>query len=275
VRPHFSPDGTRLAITLNRDVWAYDWQRDITTRLTFEGDVTYSAWSPDARYLVFQSPNGGMSWTRGDGAGKPQPLTRTINPEWPWSFSPDGHRLAYQEQAAQTGWDIWTVPIQDAGGRLQAGQPEVFLQTPFNDRNPAFSPDGRWIAYSSTESGAEQVYVRAFPDTGGKWLISNGRQPVWSRASRELLFRSEDNQIMLAPYTVIGDSFVAEKVRPWSETRIANVNLNGTYDLASDGKRVAALLPADTAMRQQAQNRVILLENFFDELQRILSSAKR
>jgi len=125
------------------------------------------------------------------------------------------------------------------------------------------------MAYSSNESGSFQVYVRAFPDKGGKWQISNGGGvlPIWSGNGHDLFFRTGDNQIMVAGYTVKGDSFVADKPQVWSETRIANVGLPN-YDLSPDGKRVAALIPAATAEDQQAQNHVIVLMNFFDEVRR-------
>jgi serine/threonine-protein kinase len=160
--------------------------------------------------------------------------------------------------------------VENDAAALRAGKPEIFLQTLFDERQPSFSPDGRWLAYSSNESGPSQVYVRAFPDKGGKWQVSNGdgNQPVWSRNGRELLFRTDDNQIMVAPYAVKGDSFLAGKPQAWSPQRLANVQLNGTYDLAPDGKRIAALMPAATPEAGQAQNHVIFLDNFFDELQR-------
>ena len=135
-----------------------------------------------------------------------------------------------------------------------------------------FSRDGRWLAYTSNESGTHQVYVRAFPDRGGKLQISNGggRYPVWSNNGRELFFRTDDNRIMVAAYKVKGDSFVADQPRVWSEKRIADMGsaIIGNYDLAPDGKRVVALMPAETAKAQQAQNKVVFLMNFFDELRR-------
>jgi serine/threonine-protein kinase len=157
----------------------------------------------------------------------------------------------------------------DASG-LRAGKPEAFLQTPFDERQGAFSPDGRWLAYSSNESGTYQIYVRAFPDKGGKWQISNsgGVEPVFSRNGRELFFRTEDNQIMVASYAVKGGSFVADRPRVWSEKRLANLGVVPNYDLAPDGKRIVALMPVETAEGQKAQNQVIFLENFFDEVRR-------
>jgi Tol biopolymer transport system component len=154
---------------------------------------------------------------------------------------------------------------------LRAGKPEVFLQTPADERYASFSPDGRWMAYASDESGTFQIYVRAFPDKGGKWQISNsgGFYPMWSRTGHELFFEALDNHIMAAAYTVNGDSFVADKPRVWSEKRLAgSVNNVRNVDLAPDGKRIVALMPVETAEAQKAQSQVIFLENFFDELQR-------
>jgi hypothetical protein len=126
------------------------------------------------------------------------------------------------------------------------------------------------MAYDTNESGAYQVYVRAYPDKGGKWQISNsgGVYPVWSRSGHELFFRTEDSQIMVANYAVKGDSFVGDKPRVWSEKKIANIGFLSNYDLAPDGKRIAALMPVDTPEDQRAQSHVIFLENFFDEVRR-------
>jgi Tol biopolymer transport system component len=270
MRPMLSPDGSRLAISTSSDIWVYEWQRDTMTRLTF-GPATsiYPIWSPDGRYILYEAP-GGIFWTRSNGSGKPQLLTQSKNAQYPWSFSPDGKRLAFAELDSKTSYDLWTVPLESDSAGLRAGKPEVFLQTPASERHSSFSPDGRWMAYSSDESGSYQVYVRAFPDKGGKWQISNsgGVYPVWSRNGHELFFRTEDNQIMVASYTVKGDSFVADKPRAWSEKKIANIGLLANYDLAPDGKRVVALMPVETGEDQKAQSHVIFLENFFDEVRR-------
>jgi serine/threonine-protein kinase len=270
VRPSLSPDGNSLAISTS-DIWVYEWQRDTMTRLTFgPGSSVYPLWSPDGRYILFQASGGGIFWTRSDGSGKPQPLTQSKNAQLPWSIPADGKRLAFHETNPETGYDLWTVALESDGTGLRAGNPEPFLQTPFDERHPSFSPDGRWMAYDSDESGNFQVYVRAFPDKGGKWQISGsgGVYPVWSRNGRELLFRTEDNQIMVAGYTVKGDSFVANKPQVWSEKRIANIGLLANYDLAPDGKRIAALIPAEAPEAQKSQSHVIFLENFFDEVRR-------
>jgi len=269
--PSLSPDGKRLAISTT-DIWVYEGQRDTMTRLTFgPGASTNPIWSPDGRYILFQA-EGGMFWTRSDGSGKPQPLTQNKNTQYPWSLTADGKRLAFMEQSPETAYDLWIVPLESDAGGLRAGKPEPYLRTPFNEVEGSFSPDGRWLAYSSSESGSFQVYVRPFPNKGGKWQISNsgGLETVWSRNGRELFFRTEDGQIMVASYMVKGDSFVADKPRVWSEKRLAGFGNYAVYDLAPDGKRIAALMPTGTPEELKAQNHVIFLENFFDEVRRKL-----
>jgi serine/threonine protein kinase/Tol biopolymer transport system component len=269
LRPSLSPDGTRLAIG-NPDIRVYDWQRDTMTRLTFGAGARSPIWSPDGRYILFQAP-GGMFWTRSDGSGKSQSLTQSNNPQFPWSITTDGKRLAFHE-LNRTSNNIWTVALENDGTALRAGKPEPFSQNRFDEIYPSFSPDGRWLAYTSNESGSYQVYVRAFPGKEGKWQISNSESalPEWAHNSHELFFRTLDNQIMVASYTVRGDSFVADKPRVWSEKKIANVGGFPNYGLAPDGKRIAALMPVEGTQVEESQNHVIFLENFFDELRRKL-----
>jgi hypothetical protein len=132
--------------------------------------------------------------------------------------------------------------------------------------------------YGSNESAKYEMYVMAFPDKGGKWQISNagGVYPVWSGNGRELFFRGDDNRIMVATYAEKADSFVPDKPRVWSDRQLANLGTVGAsnYDLAPDGKRIAALMPAETTEAQQTQSHVIFLLNFADELQRKVPTGK-
>ena len=285
LNPRLSPDGQRLALEMtegsSRDVWIYDLHRATPQRLTFGGPGNNPApvWTPDGRYIVFTRLGEGIFGIRADGTGKPQPLTQSKNSQIAFSFRPDGSRLAFQELNARLVFGIWTVPIENDGTGIHAGKPEVFLQTQFNSRHPAFSPDGRWLAYASDESGNYQVYVRAFADTGSKWQISNngGMNPEWSHARRELFFRTEDSEmIMVAKYAVNGDSFTSFEPRVWAKNRLANTGVIGpNYDLASDGKRIVTIMPANNSETQQSQSHVTFLLNFFDELrQRVPIDAK-
>jgi serine/threonine protein kinase len=281
-RPSLSPDGQRLALEVTdgvgADIWVYDWQRDTMTRLTFTGNNESPVWSPDGRYIVFRTVGAGMSVTRSDGAGKPQPLAQSKNAQFPWSFTADGKRMAFEEADPKTQYDLWTVPVESDGAALRAGKPEVFLEAPAAEMDPVFSPDGRWMAYSSNESGTFQIYVRAFPDKGGKWQISNagGGYPMWSRTGHDLFFETLDNRTMAAAFTVKGDSFVADKPRVWSDRQLGGVVNNlKNIDLAPDGKRIAALLAVGAPKgAQEAQSHVVFLENFFDELRRRVPAGK-
>jgi serine/threonine-protein kinase len=268
-----SPDGKRVSFGITgptgQDLWVYDLQRDALTRLTFGGVCFSPVWTPDGEFIVFGAIGKGIYWTRADGAGQPQPLIQSKHWQQPFSITGEGKRLAYSE-SVQNG-QIWTVSLQEQSRRLIAGEPEQFLKSEFSDFHPAFSPDGRWLAYTSNESGKDEVYVRPFPSpasgAGGKWQISSsgGRLPIWSQTKRELLYETGRNldQLMTVSYAVNGDSFVAEKPTVW------NQNLSGLdIDLAPDGKRVAVVTPLDTPDAQKDGHEMTFLFNFFDELRR-------
>lgn len=205
------------------------------------------------------------------------------NPEnrlTPHSISRDGKYLAYMEAGGDTHYDIWTLPIDWRDPEHpKAGKPEVFLRTPANEGEPAFSPDGRWLAYTANEGPNYEVYVRPFPANarGGKWQVSSGggTYPVWSQKGNELFYQAQD-RIMVATYTVRGDSFTADKPRVWSEAKLARPTTLAMrrFDVAPDGRRVAALAPVAASDAQQTPNHVIFLENFFDELRRRVPVSK-
>jgi Tol biopolymer transport system component len=272
-QPRLSPDGKLLALSIaeggGQDIWVYDWQRDAMMRLTSGGEAyAFPVWTSDGRYVVFTSATGVMFSARADGASKPQPLIPSKSGQFPWSVSPDGKRLAFAE-SGQGGADIWTVPVEADAGGLKAGKAEVLFQSPASEVFPAFSPDGRWIAYRTFESGTSEIEVRSFPDKGGKWLISTsgGAVPVWSPNGRELFYRTEDQRIMVVTYSATGDVFVAEKPRLWTEKRLA-VNNARNLDIAPDGTRFVALMPAGAPDEQKTQSHVIFLQNFSDEVRR-------
>jgi Tol biopolymer transport system component len=277
-----SPDGKRLAFSMSSgtgmDIWVKDLDRDTPSRLSFVAGVSRSpVWTPDGKNIVFRSDNSpapGLYWIRSDGSGEAQRLTDGKLSEWPFSFSPDGKRLAFTGDGNGGSFDIFTAPVEGDPGRgalgVRLGKPELFLGTPFAEGYSRFSPDGRWLAYQSNESGTFEVYVRPFPGPGGRWQISmgGGLYPVWSRDGRELLFATLDQRVMAVGYSVSGDSFAAGKPRVWSGTRLLNVAGAQVYDLAPDGKRLAAILASDDASAQKLPTHLTFLLNFFDELRR-------
>lgn len=232
--PALSPDGNRVAFTLGGDVWEYDLKRAVMVRLTFGGGYGNPLWTADGQYVVFRAA-GGIFWIHAGGAGRPEPLIQSNNRQLPWSFTPDGKRLAFVEIDPATGADIWTLPVETTGSGLRAGKPEVFLQTPVQERSPMFSPDGQWLAYMSNESGTYQVYVQAFPHKAGKRQISTDRggYPAWSRNGHELFFwgLGGHSQLMAVSYKARGDSFVTDKPRVWSK-RIVGFGSTRSYDPA-------------------------------------------
>src|SRR5262249_48758082 len=134
-----------------------------------------------------------LYWQRADGTGEIQRLTQSPNSQYPSSFHPSGKYLAFDENSAETAFDLMILPIEgDETSGWKPGKPTVFVKSMAAEREPMFSPDGRWIAYYSDESGNYEVYVRPFPGPGGKWQISTtgGTYPVWSRTRHELLYRT-------------------------------------------------------------------------------------
>jgi serine/threonine-protein kinase len=269
--PTLSPDGRRLALISAGDIWVYELGRGNMTRLTFGGGYGLPVWTTDSRYLIFRGARG-MLWARAEGTGQPQVLTQSGNPQNPQSFAPDGKQLAFVEIAPATGADIWTVPVKSDASGLRAGKPEVFLQTPFHERGPTFSPDGRWIAYFSNESGNYRVYVDSFPQKGDKRQVSADgySSPAWSRNGKDLFFVQfrAPGQLMAVSYKSRGGSFVTDQPRLWSR-EIALFTATKSYESAPDGKRIVVLLPAVTP--QEPHDRLIFLLNFFDELRRRVS----
>ena len=196
----------------------------------------------------------------------------------PWSFSPDGRRLAYREQNPEAGLDLWTLSLDLTDpDHPKPGKPELFLRTPASETNPRFSPDGRWIAYRSNESGNPEIYVRPFPaGSGGKWQISSGGGlfALWSNNGRELFYETSDHRIMVVNYTMNGESFIPGKPRLWSEKQLFNPAVLSNLDLAPDGKRFAVLTEPDTAGGEKGSVHVTMLLNFFDDLRRRVPISK-
>jgi serine/threonine-protein kinase len=210
-----------------------------------------------------------MYWIRSDGAGEIQRLTED-GLYYPYSFTPDGKRLCFNRTVQARAPDLYTAAIEGDLDHPKLGTPEAFLATPFVEAYGMFSPDGRWVAYMSQESGANEIYVRPFPGPGGRWQISTagGNLPVWSPHRNELLFQGLDDRVMVVSYTAKNGSFIADKPRAWSEKPVLNHGTFSMWDIAPDGKRPAAILPEQTQQNPRPQTHVTFLLNFADELQR-------
>jgi Tol biopolymer transport system component/predicted Ser/Thr protein kinase len=292
--PRFSPDGKRLALNIRNgtsggaDLHLFDLERETLSRLTSTGKETYAVsypvWTPDGKHIVVRHPapaGSGLAWYRADGAGEAQLLLESANNLWPSGFSPDGKVLAFNRNSPETLVDLWTLPLDLSDPEHpKAGKPQVFVQTPAAEYGAAISPDGKWVAYASSESGVNEVYVKPFlasgGGSGGRWQISagGGQWPLWAPDGRVLYFTSLDNHILVADVEVRGDAFVSGKPRLWSPTPIRNVGGNLSYAIHPDGKRFA-VFPAPEALPEEKGNaHVTFLQNFTDELRRKVAGAK-
>ncbi len=275
--PRFSPDGNRLALTIDhgdkgREIHIYDWRRGSMSQLTFTGDVNlHPVWSPDGKFIVFESssPHGyGIGLIRADGSGPLQRLAENNGLMIPTSFTPDGRRLAYFQLNAPGRFEIWTAPFNASDpDHPELVKPKIFLSTSFYEWNPIFSPDGRWIAYTSSESGRNEIYVRPFPGPGGKWQISaaGANEAVWSLSGYELYFKAADGRIMVSDYKATNDSFLAGKPQVWSDSPIGSTLFGGNFNQSQDGRRFA-VLPRRDAPVDNGSVHVTFVLNFLDEL---------
>jgi serine/threonine protein kinase/Tol biopolymer transport system component len=286
--PRFSPDGQKLALDISdgkqRDIWVYEWARDTLTQLTFDpGDDRLPVWTPDGRRIVFASDRAkagilNLYEVNADGTGEVTRLTDSPDTQLPNSWHPSGKFLAFQANRAKTGPDLMILPMEgDAARGWTPGKPTVFLSTPANEGAAMFSPDGRWIAYFSSDGSRSDVYVRPFPGPGGTWRVSTagGIYPRWSAITHELLFLPTlaQGKIMAAPYAVVGESFRADTPQIWSPTDYQGASAtNAAYDLHPDGKRLAVRAAQDHG--SAVQNQVVFVSNFADYLRKIVPGTK-
>jgi Tol biopolymer transport system component len=246
--PRVSPDGTRVALTLDRgdkgrEIEVYDWHRGALTQLTFTGEVNlFPVWSPDGRYIVFESssPNGyGIGLVRSDGSGGLQRLSENAGLMIPSSFSPDGKWLAYNTtNVAATGW-VAPFDASDAD-HPRLGPPRAFDA---NGASAVFSPDGRWLAYHSGQSGRQEVYVRLASGKGGKVAVSasGGGSPVWDPTAHRLFFRAADGHLMVVGYAINDGVFSPGVPRIWCSTIIGRTPFGRDFSLSADGTRFVVL----------------------------------
>jgi serine/threonine protein kinase/Tol biopolymer transport system component len=238
-----SSDDRRVAVVStsgtpeNRDIWIMDAQRGMQTRFTFDaGNDNAPVWSPDNLRIVFQGTREGSSALRqksADGTLKEEVLLPVDAGTTPTDWSAGGRYIAYATPQVTLGsYDIWALPL--FGDR----KPFTLVETPFNERNAVFSPDDRWLAYQSNESGQTQIYVQPFPATGGKFQVSRngGAQPVWRSDSKELFFISSDSRMMATE--TAGGRFDADPTPLFTVATIANDAAFGPqYAVAKDGQR--------------------------------------
>ena len=237
--PRLSPNGTQAALDIrdqDRDIWIWDMERTGLRRFTFDPVFEqFPVWTPNGQHVVFNTSRREIFQQQADGAGAPELLRQASAQRYPNSITPDGTTLIFREDSQTTGHDVMTLSLE---GEASA---QPLIQTRFDEQNGEISPDGRWLAYQSNESGSYEIYVRPFPDvSGGRWQVSNGggREPLWARNGRELFYVSERGALMTA--TVDGGAAFTSGVPTELFTGrfffSNSINLGRTYDVAPDGR---------------------------------------
>ena len=269
-RPRVSPDGTRVAVDIvdgdNTDVWIWDLARETLTQLTFdEGVDDFPLWTPDSARVVFRSSRegGGLFWKAADGTGQVERLKEGA--ARPNAWAADG-RLIF-EQAR----DIGVLTME--GERTV----EMLLDAEFREAAPALSPDGRWLAYLSNETGTPLIYVQPFPNIDdGLWNVSLGfgADPVWSPDGRELFYRSRPDLMVAQIETE--PTFSSRTPEPLfsisSYGMVGGPGIGRRFDLAPDGDRFIVRTPgtAEQTSDDDPFNGLIFVENWFEELKRLV-----
>ena len=257
-----SPDGTRVAVTVrgadNTDVWIWDLSDETLTRLTFDAAVDeFPLWTLDGERVVFRSERegSGLFWKATDGTGSAERLVANTNVRAPWTWAADG-RLIFDDEGGQR---ISILTIEGSPSR------DLLFETEFNEAFMAISPDGRWIAYMSDESGQNEVYVLPFPSLDdGRWQVSTsgGGSPVWSPTGRELFYRGPGT-LMVAPIEP-EPTFTSGTPEFLLSTRgYANRGAQRFYDISPDGRLfLLTKNAADTSTPAQ----IVVIQNWFEEL---------
>ena len=250
VRPSLSPDGKRVVVDgvdlqANRDVWIIELASGNQTRFTFDpGTDIFPIWSPDGSRIVFASDREGprnLYQKSASGAGKEELLLKTGLNTFPMDWSADGKFILYIVSDPKTKLDTWVLPL------FGDQKPFPFLQTEANERNARFSPNGRWLAYTSDESGINQIYALSFPDPGGKRQVSTngGYHVAWRRDGKEFFYISSDKKMMAVDVETDGPTFEVGTPKALFEVRVPSFNsAQAQFAVAQDGQK---FLVANTA----------------------------
>ena len=280
LHPRLSPDGHSLAIEVegpNHDLYVYDFDRGVLANITTDGVSHWPVWSPDGRQLAYRS--GPMAKWRlwrvpADRSRPPQQLSATGFSQSAESWSPDGRVIAYTAAALGVAPRIMVVRLDGDH------QGEAFAKGTAPEGSPKFSPDGRWLAYCSNESGKPQVYVQAFPGPGPKLQISNdgGTDPVWKRTGGELFYRNGDSMMGAAVSTA--PTFTAGRPRELWKGRYSHGMssscgppgaTSSNYDVSADGKRF--LMIKDDDQDKATSREIVVVQGWADEVRRLSTNA--
>jgi eukaryotic-like serine/threonine-protein kinase len=266
-QPRLAPDGRRVAITVSGedhdDVWLYDLARETWSRFTSDGNSGFPLWTPDGQRLTYVSDKAGREniyWKPLDGSAAEERLLTSDKSSFPFAWTRGG-ALAFVQVHPRTLQDIWIFRLD------QRDKPSLFVDTPFGEGAPTLSPDGRWIAYVSSESGRNEIYVRPFEGAGEKITISSegGNEPIWSANGREIFYRSGD--AMMSVSVAAGPTLnVGRPQRLFERPYDPSLALWRNYDVTPDGQRFLML---KTIEQDEAPAQINVVLNWFEELKRL------
>ena len=265
VAPRLSPEGTRIAYQATGGIWILDLERGTNTKVVDSGLIPI--WTPDGSRVTFTSDKSGrfeLFSQLADGSGPAELLLDMAPNPVPGSWSPDGQALVYYQTHPDTRGDLWVLPV--------GGDPTPFLVTAFHEVAPRVSADGRWVAYSSNQSGEYRIYVQPFPDGGRVIPVSTGpgAEPVWSRDDHELFYRNGDE--MMAVDVELGSDLAVGRPTVLFEGGYTR-NTGRTfpeYDVSLDGDHFLMVAPGDPSGERSGPNKTILVFNWFQELERLV-----
>jgi Tol biopolymer transport system component len=268
--PRLSPDGQKIALASRRegsrttDVWVYDVDRGAPTRVTFDGGA-FPIWSPDSKRMAI----GTLKVISADGSGNAERIAAGEKMQFPTSWASEANALVFLQETSAGANGIWVVPMH--GER----KPQLFIESRFELWHPDLSPDGRWMAYVSNESGTPEVYVQPYPGPGEKIRISpaGGMDPIWSAKGRELLYRgfAPDGQQLffsagvssLAPFRTDPPKLMFQAKAFEYDTTVPE----RSWDVSADGKRFLLVKPGPLTDKPVTAMHVVL--NWAEELTRL------
>ena len=274
--PRVSPDGSRLALDIlpqggdKFDVWVYDLDRKTRTRLTSDPAHDLAPrWTPDGKRVVFSSDRDGKTnlyWKAADGTGSVERLTKSLNSQYPVSFAPNGKELFFTENNPKTRQDIGVVSLK--GGPTS----KFLIQTEFVEYGAELSPDGRWLAYLSNETGRPEVYVRPYPQLeDGKWMVTSEGAffTFWGPDGRELFYINRDGVVMVVPVQTeprfkLGNPQVMVTPGYYTEPPARHC------DIFPDGQRFLMMKEVEITRQASELQEIIIVVNWFDELKRLV-----
>lgn len=260
-----SPDGLRVlhhtTEGTTRGMLIQDLSTGAAARVPAPGYSSFPIWSQDGRWIYFARgvPVGNLYRRDALGTGTEEQLTGSASFQIATSLAPDGSTLAFTQFDAQTSSDVWVLPLPSTGAAPTKAEPRPFVRTPFSEGNAVFSPDGRWVAYDSNESGRFEVYAKPFPD-GLRVTISTtgGLSPRWAPSGRELLFRALDGRMMAAPAPQ------PDQTRPAAARALFDASqYENSYAVAPDGSRLLMMRLIDA---EQNATHIHLVLDFLQEL---------